>query len=355
MPEAPIPPWEAARLAALDRLRLFGTPAEERFDRITRLAKKMLGVPIAMIDLLGEDSVWIKSAQGFDKSLAPRSTSYCSYTILSKEFLVPNAKEEPKLEGNPYTPSLQFYAGIPLKSEGMPVGAFCVCGFEPRELSDEELECLRDFADLAERELSVNHLSESQIALAAENERLSHRALVDDLTKLWNRGAVLEVLGRELRKARETDTPTGLLLLDVDYFKKINDTYGHPAGDTVLKEVSERMRSAVRPGDTVGRFGGEEFLVVLPGCGKNKIIEVAERIRDAVAMAPFESDGTLIPVTISIGATMAVEEQTEELLVRAADLGLYRAKQGGRNRVEPKWLTPSFLSLRSSSKPGASG
>lgn len=349
MPQAPIPTWEAARLAALERLRIFGTPAEERFDRITRLARKTFNVPIAMIDLLGSESVWIKSAQGYDQMLAPRCHSYCSYTVLEKQaLLIGDASIDSRLFDNPYAPNLKFYAGVPLRSDGMPVGALCVCGYEPREFTSDELETLLDLAGVAESELKVSSLSESQLQLAAENERLTHRALVDDLTKVWNRGAVMEVLGKELRKALETDCPTGILLLDVDHFKAVNDTYGHQVGDHVLREVAERMRATLRPKDSVGRFGGEEFLIVLPGCGKRDILDVAERLLSTVSDAPFEAEGYKVPVTVSIGATMAVEgAQSEDLLVKAADLALYRAKQGGRNRVEPRWVTPSLMRLRS--------
>jgi two-component system cell cycle response regulator len=116
----------------------------------------------------------------------------------------------------------------------------------------------------------------------------------------------------------------------------------------VLRVISERMRKAVRPNDTVGRYGGEEFLVVLPGCQHETLLRVAERLRETVASEPVEFEGTDIPVTISIGATMAVEGAfSEHMLMKAADLGLYRAKQGGRNRVETRWVTPSLANIKS--------
>lgn len=348
MPPAPRPANEPDRLAALYRRRLLGTPAEHRFDRLTMLAQKTFGVPVAMIDLVGETRVWFKSVQGLPAIEGPRSDSYCQYTILHDEAcIIPDSMLDARLSDNPYRTNLRFYAGVPLKSEGMSVGTFCICDFEPRNLPDDQLRVLLDFAEMAEREINMARLSEAQTALSEENEKLLLRALVDPLTKLWNRGAVLEVLARELVNAQRNGTPLGVMLLDIDHFKKINDTHGHPVGDQVLLSVADRLRSVVRPNDTVGRYGGEEFLVVLTDCSANNLLVVAERVRDAVSAVPVSCRGADIPVTISIGVTMAVgADLRQDMLIKAADLGLYLAKSQGRNRVESRWVSPSVFNLK---------
>ncbi len=337
---------EEDRLAALYKTRLLGTPAEERFDRITALAQKTFGVPVAMIDLVDKTRVWFKSVQGLPAIEGPRKDSYCQYTILRDEAcIIPDAMLDQRLVDNPYASSLRFYAGVPIKIDGERIGTFCICDFEPRDLPDDHLRLLLDFAEMAEREINIVKLSEAQTAMAEENERLTQKSLVDTLTKCWNRDATLEALERELELAKEEKTPLGLMLLDVDFFKKVNDTYGHPAGDQVLAAVADRLRSVVRPYDVVGRFGGEEFLIVLSNCAQHALLSIAERVRDAVAAVPISCRGVDIPVTVSIGVTMALASggARKAALIKAADLGLYTAKHSGRNRVESRWVSPSLL------------
>lgn len=171
--------------------------------------------------------------------------------------------------------------------------------------------------------------------LIGAREELRFQATHDVLTGIWNRGAVLDLLHRELERSARAKTETSVLMLDLDHFKKINDTHGHLTGDVVLREVANRIVLSVRSYDLVGRYGGEEFLVVLPGCGKETVLESANRIRLAIASAPILSASSEIPVTASIGATVAdiAEANSENDLLLAADKALYEAKSAGRNRV----------------------
>lgn len=328
MPQATIPVWEDDRLSALKKLRVFGTPAEERFDRITRLARKVFSVPISTIDLLGSDSVWLKSTQGFSKVLTPKATSYCSHTIVHGTLVVPDARQDPRLFDSPYANMLPFYAGVALRSEGFPVGVFCITGFEPRELGLEDLERLRGFARAAEQELKIARLSEAQLELAASDKGL----LVDGLTKVWTKRAIETLLCRELRKG----SGLGLLLIDIDLFTRVNDTHGHSMGDLVLRGVADRIRTVVRPEDAVGRYKGDQFLVALPNRTKVETMLMAERIREAIGSHPFESR---VRATVSVGATLSTCNQSEEALLQTVDFARYRAKQRGRNNVEARWLT----------------
>jgi diguanylate cyclase (GGDEF)-like protein len=328
-------PNEARRLAAIRRLGLVGTPAEERFDRITRLARTTFRVPVALIDLVDDTSVWAKSAQGLDFVHGDRVTSYCQYgAIHDGVCYIPDSLLDSRVSGLPAASRFRFYAGQPVLFDGERVAVLCIVDYVPRALTAEELCALADLAAMVESEFQREAMSATQLELAAENEALAQRALVDPLTRLWNRGAIAEIADRELETARAASAPLAVILLDIDHFKLVNDTYGHPGGDEVLRRVSERIRQSVRPADAVGRWGGEEFLVVLPGCGAADIHAAAERIRNSVAETAIDLDGVAVSVTVSLGATFAAEgEHAVSLLVRTADDGLYAAKTSGRNRA----------------------
>ena len=172
--------------------------------------------------------------------------------------------------------------------------------------------------------------------LVAARESLTERAMRDSLTGLLNRGAVLEALGRELGRAKRNSAPVGVILADLDHFKRINDTFGHLAGDAVLREATRRMHASRRVYDYIGRYGGEEFLVVVPGCNLELAARVAERMRTAIGADEVDTAEGRISLTISLGVS-AFEPAIgadADTLIRAADRALYRAKDLGRNRVE---------------------
>jgi two-component system cell cycle response regulator len=173
-----------------------------------------------------------------------------------------------------------------------------------------------------------------QADLIQAREELRFQATHDTLTGIWNRGALLDLLQRELQRAARSQSTTGILMLDLDHFKNINDTYGHLTGDIVLKEVARRMSRVIRSYDLVGRYGGEEFLIVLPGCDKNQVQNSAERIRTSILNAPVRAATSEIPATVSIGATVVGAGVTSEKQPLAcADAALYQAKNAGRNRT----------------------
>jgi two-component system, cell cycle response regulator len=173
-----------------------------------------------------------------------------------------------------------------------------------------------------------------QDSLIHAREELRFQATHDVLTGLWNRGAVMDLLHHELDRSKRANAPTAVLMLDLDHFKKINDTYGHLAGDAVLKEAARRLTQSIRSYDSAGRYGGEEFLVVLPGCDRGQPQNTAERIRVEIAGIPVLAAGEEIFFTASIGATVAgpgATSATEMLAV--ADSALYQAKNSGRDRT----------------------
>jgi diguanylate cyclase (GGDEF)-like protein len=173
-----------------------------------------------------------------------------------------------------------------------------------------------------------------QEGLIEARDALREQAIRDSLTGLWNRGMILDQLERELHRSRREGRPLAVAVADLDHFKQVNDTLGHAAGDAVLREAAERMRAAVRDCDFVGRYGGEEFLLVLPGCDGQAGLQVAERVRRRVGEAPVRAGEALAPITVSIGLAAAGPTGAEaDALIRAADEALYRAKAQGRNRV----------------------
>jgi diguanylate cyclase (GGDEF)-like protein len=192
-----------------------------------------------------------------------------------------------------------------------------------------------DAMELRARLRSGGRVLELQEGLLQAQEALRVQATRDDLTGLSNRRVVLEQLDRELRRARHEGKPLSVAMADLDHFKAINDEHGHSAGDAVLRQVARCMQLELREYDCVGRFGGEEFLFVLPGCDGDAALVAMERVRSGVAAMPARCDGQPLPITISIGVAWTDPEGlAADCLTAIADEALYRAKANGRNRVE---------------------
>lgn len=171
--------------------------------------------------------------------------------------------------------------------------------------------------------------------LVQAREVMRFKATHDTLTGVWNRGAIVETLEKEVWRSRREDTSLGVLLVDLDHFKSVNDTYGHLVGDAVLQEVTRRVQNDIRPYDAVGRYGGEEFLILLPGCGGSETRDKADRFRDGLHALPVATAAGDLKVTMSIGGIATAEwpRETPNQILQMVDLALYRAKEEGRNRT----------------------
>jgi len=175
----------------------------------------------------------------------------------------------------------------------------------------------------------------TQNRLVKLKDALRREASRDGLTSLWNRKAILGILDRELLRAERDQQPVGVIMIDVDHFKTINDSRGHAAGDAVLRIIASGIASMVRPYDAVGRYGGEEFLIVAPGCGLAETVELAERVRSHVAGCSIMVGGSNVRVSLSLGVATGQAAADCEKVLHASDSAMYQAKNAGRNRVEP--------------------
>jgi two-component system cell cycle response regulator len=175
---------------------------------------------------------------------------------------------------------------------------------------------------------------ELQEQLIAAREQLRVEAMHDSLTGLLNRSAFFEAFDREVLRARRRRTPLAVIMADLDHFKAINDQHGHLVGDIVLRETADRLRASLRGVDVIGRYGGEEFIVAAGDCSLTNARGLAERFRSTVCTPAIEIPGGSLNVTMSVGVAAASDMNVSEHLVRTADEALYRAKRGGRNRVE---------------------
>lgn len=182
---------------------------------------------------------------------------------------------------------------------------------------------------------STARLLVTQNRLLKTKDALRREASHDSLTGLWNHKVILDILGRELVRGERDRQPVGVIMVDVDHFKSINDTRGHAAGDVVLRIIASGIAAMVRPYDSVGRYGGEEFLIIAPGCGPGETWELAERVRTHVASCSIMAGGSHVKVTLSLGIATGETAADTEKALHAADTAMYAAKRAGRNRVEP--------------------
>lgn len=322
MGQAPLPENEVDRLAALHALQILDTPPDDAFDRITRLASRILKTPIAIVSLVDKERQWFKSHLGVDTEETPREVAFCAHAICGQDVMVvPDATRDQRFAENPMVtgyPNIRFYAGAQLRDDaGHNLGALCVVDSKPREIDAEQRALLQDLASIV---MDAMHL-----------RRL---ASIDPLTSLPNRRYFLELCEQEHRRARRYGHELAIALFDIDWFKQINDQHGHDVGDAVLKAMSHVSSQALREHDTVCRYGGEEFALLMPHTTADQAEKIADRLRSLVSAHEMEIQGRIIKFTISLGVTpFRVGAETIEDALKRADIALYDAKVQGRNQL----------------------
>lgn len=471
MQEPAYPADEAYRVSTLRGLNLLETPAEDRFDRLTRVAQRLFDTPIALISLADSDRLWFKSVIGMNICEISRPESFCGHTILEADMLVAeDTRQDPRFAENPFVvgaPHIRFYAGKPIRAaNGQTLGSICVLDYRPREFDAADRRLLDDLGELVEKEINLpdwktlnNRLryseqelleslsqlrdnerhersrnkslelisrgyplhevlgsiafeieqhnkhtiacielgdagsehpdrywgkrklpedtsgvwncraepikstngemlgtlttvrqvpgSEAEIQLVAESAILASIAVerdqadrmiwkqanYDALTGLPNRNLLRERLGQELNKARRHRLELGLMFIDLDHFKQVNDQLGHLCGDELLAQVGARLKACMRDSDTVARLGGDEFTVVAVELDKSSDVErVARKILNELSRE-FRFEQESIQLSASIGIAFYPDHGDDmDLLIQSADRAMYDAKNSGGNR-----------------------
>ena len=313
---------ESARLSALRGYCVLDTGREARFDDLTSLAASICETPLSLVSLVDTNRLFFKSAHGIDLRELPYPDFFCGHAIRQRDvFIVPDAREDARFAGHPLvagSPNIRFYAGAPLVTpQDYALGTLCVADFVPRQLDARQLDTLRILARQAMWQLDLNM-----------------RAMRDPLTGLYNRRQLEESLHREILRARRLGATVGVMAIDVDHFKRVNDTLGHEIGDVALRGIAEELASCVREEDIACRAGGEEFVIILPGTGKTALRSRAEAVRRTVEQARIPAGEGTLKLTVSIGlASFPSYGDSGQAVLRAADVALYKAKAAGRNRV----------------------
>lgn len=316
----------ALRAQILHSMNVLDTTPEETFDRITRIASTALETPVALVSLLDEDRQWFKSARGLDLKETSLEQSFCQFVGEAGDLLeVRDALADPRFQSNAFVTgatAIRFYAGAPITSvEGVRIGTVCVFDRKPRALAPAQMQLLKDLAAIATQELELRRI-----------------ASTDALTGAWNRRMLEIVATSEFHRARRVKRPFSLAVLDIDHFKRVNDEFGHEAGNDALFGFASMFRNVMRKEDWLFRIGGEEFAAILIGADADSATEALDRFRREVADRDFAvsegrfrltASGAVVEAADAEGAPVAPLAQ----LLERADKALYQAKREGRNRI----------------------
>lgn len=303
---------EAQRLQALYSLKILDSEAEERFNRITRIAQKLFNVPIALVTLVDKDRQWFKAKSGLEVSQTPRDISFCGHTILAEEIMiVEDALEDERFKDNPLvtsSPDIRFYLGCPLKVQGeFNIGTLCLIDRKSRKFNESDLKVIKDLAGMVEAEFTATHLS-----------------TIDDLTQISNRRGFLSIGQQIFKRCNQYDKNLSLLFFDLNKFKLINDNYGHEEGNKVLKIFSQQLLKNFRHSDLVARLGGDEFCVLCSGLSAQQLPNVIKRFQ-----IKLNNAATNHPIGFSVGAIQfdRLKHNSINALIDAADKEMYENKR----------------------------
>ncbi len=261
---------EQVRLETLQSLKILDTPPEERFDRLTRMAKRLFGVPIALVSLVDENRQWFKSCFGLSMNETSRDISFCGHAILGDDlFIIPDTIADERFADNPLVlndPYIRFYAGCPLSTpDRRKIGTLCILDRQPRSFEEEDFEAFKDLASMVECELVAIQL-----------------ATLDELTNISNRRGFMTLGQHGLNLCIRNKLPASLVFLDLDKFKLINDTFGHAEGDRALIVFTEQMKTSCQNSDIFARLGGDEFSMLLINTAKDRAENVVSKLRKSV-------------------------------------------------------------------------
>jgi diguanylate cyclase (GGDEF)-like protein len=332
------------RLTALQSHGLLDPTAQHGLNEFARLAALCCDAPIAVISLVGSGT--LVQAPGSAISCRDHMLPFCAHAIAppARVTVIPDARNDARFACNPLVtlpPGLVFFAGAPLMgSNGVAVGALCIADHRVRDLSAAQHQMLQSLAAQAIEQLELRSsivmleakvLSQSRFLYQLKNEQqeLQRQNATDPLTGLGNRRSFYDRVSLEIARAECTDTNASLIMLDVDHFKSYNDSFGHPAGDAVLRQLADVILQSCRKEDFAARVGGEEFAVLLPEATGERAVAFARWLGRRVMRQKWQHR----PITISSGVAVAMEGESGLQLATRADAALYCSKRDGRNRV----------------------
>lgn len=312
---------EKDRLAALEQLDLLDTPRDEGFERIVRLIRAIFAIDIGLISLIDAHRQWYKACSGLLSTEVPREETFCRHVVDCEEpIVVQDATLDPRFAHHPAVTGenhIRFYAGVPLKTRaGYAIGTVCAIDRKPRSFTGRDLGVLQELA-----------------GAAMDRIELQQSAATDSLTGGLTRRAFKQGADHLVSLALRHQLGLSCIVLDIDHFKQVNDTYGHAAGDEVLKAVASVCKTTLRAGDLFGRLGGEEFAIVLPHVNRDGAIVVAEKVKTAISSQLIRGGFGSLKVTASLGiSALSIVGEGIETLLAQADAAMYQAKHQGRNR-----------------------
>src|SRR5215470_244371 len=278
----------------------------ERLVIVTRVARRLFRVPIALVSLLHDKQLRLDACQGVPASWLGSEVPFDAATLAHDgPLLVADTLTDLRFANHAWVvnrPHVRFYAGtLVIGPDGEVAGVLSVCDRAPNAFAEGDLMLLRDLARFIESDLRLLALARTQSEMVGEAEVLRRRALIDTGTQLWNRHAMFELLDREFHRARREHEMVAVILGEIDNFDAVIREMGASAGDSVLREVTHRIRAVVRRSDTVARFGPDEFLVFLGRCDFDNAVALAERMRDRVRKTPVAIGAKMAQVSMTFG------------------------------------------------------
>ncbi|MGO1246533.1 MAG: sensor domain-containing diguanylate cyclase [Oceanisphaera sp.] len=332
---------EEQRLAALVAYDILDTPPEDAFDDITQIAALICDAPVAVINFIDRDRQWFKSVLGLNVRETPLDISICVHALFQPDlFVVPDTALDPRFMDNPLVngdPQLRFYAGALLVSEdGHPLGTLCVLDHHPRDLNEKQRFALRALANQVMAHLELLRAHKKQAALIQELQSaqadLLQLASTDPLSGLLNRRAFEQYLNQELALIKADTSHASLVMIDLDHFKRINDNFGHDTGDWVIQRFAQLCRGVFRKSDVISRWGGEEFVVLMPNTPEVDALQAVDRLHQRLISEPIVyAEHQAVFITVSVGICSLTSTSELQECLRTADRLLYMAKDNGRS------------------------
>ena len=317
-----IPTDEKKRIEKLHSLQVLDTLPEERFERLTRMAKQMFDVPIALVSLVDENRQWFKSCIGLDVCETSREISFCGHSILEKSvFIVVDATLDLRFSDNPLVtdePNIRFYAGCPLQVNNHRLGTLCIIDTKPRVFGENYITLLEDLATMVVCELEAIHM-----------------ATMDELTDISNRRGFIALAQHSINLGVRQIAPLILVFLDLDRFKDINDKFGHATGDQVLINFAALMKKSFRSSDVFARIGGDEFAVLMSNTSQAQA-EVAIEKFSGLLREYYQHQCPQYVVEYSYGIVEFDQNRHDsiETLLEDGDTLMYQLKRSKNKKIK---------------------